>query len=139
MTQSAFRPSAAEVPARSSRLFDGYTFLGDTYDEMLASDGVPRPAFHRALEVLARKSPDEVRRCQALVGRALLSRGVTCSLYSDNRGTEKIFPFDVLPRMVSARDWSHIRAGLEQRVRALELFLDDVYADGRIFAKNRIP
>jgi uncharacterized circularly permuted ATP-grasp superfamily protein len=139
MTQSAFLPSAAEIPARPASLFDGYTFLGDTYDEMLASDGVPRPAFHRALEVLARKSPDEVRRCQALVDRALLSRGVTFSVYSDNRGTEKIFPFDVLPRMVSARDWSHIRAGLEQRVRALELFLDDVYADGRIFAKNRIP
>ena len=65
MNQSAFRPSAAEVSAQSARLFGGYTFLEDTYDEMLASDGAPRPAFHRAMEVLARKSPDEMRRCQA--------------------------------------------------------------------------
>ena len=139
MSQIAFQSSAVEITARSVRLFDGYCFLGDTYDELLAPDGAPRPAFHRAIEVLCRKSPDEVRRCQALVDRALLSRGVTFSVYSDSRGTEKIFPFDVLPRMVSAQDWRHIRVGLEQRVRALELFLDDVYTAGRIFAENRIP
>jgi uncharacterized circularly permuted ATP-grasp superfamily protein len=138
MSQIAVRP-AAESPPQAARLFDGYRFLENTYDELLASDGVPRPAFRRAMEVLGRKSPDEVRRCQSLVDRALLSRGVTFSVYSDNRGTEKIFPFDVLPRMVSAQDWCRIRAGLEQRVRALELFLDDVYGEGRILTAKRIP
>src|SRR5262252_7944999 len=138
MSEFALR-TAAESPRGSARLFDGYRFLENTYDELLGSDGAPRPAFQRAMDVLSRKSPDEVRRCQALVDRALLSRGVTFSVYSDNRGTEKIFPFDVLPRMVSAQDWSRIRAGLEQRVRALEMFLDDVYGDGRILAEKRIP
>jgi uncharacterized circularly permuted ATP-grasp superfamily protein len=139
VTEIAAHPSVAEIPPRPTNLFDGYSFLGNTYDELLTSEGAARPAFQLAMEMLARKSPDEVRRCQALVDRALLSRGVTFSVYSDNRGTEKIFPFDVLPRMVSAQDWKHIRAGLEQRVRALELFLEDVYGDARILRENRIP
>jgi len=139
MSDAASRPTPVELPPSAARLFHGYRFLENTYDELLASDGVPRPAFRQAIEVLSRKSAEEVRRCQALVDRALLSRGVTFSVYSDNRGTEKIFPFDVLPRMVSAQDWSRIRAGLEQRVRALEMFLDDVYGDGRILAEKRIP
>ncbi|MEZ4299977.1 MAG: circularly permuted type 2 ATP-grasp protein [Polyangiaceae bacterium] len=76
---------------------------------------------------------------QALAERALLNQGVTFSVYSDTRGTEKIFPFCVLPRVVSAEDWDKVDRGLCQRVRALGLFLDDVYGAGRIFKERKIP
>ncbi len=127
-------PNAKESPG----LFAGYATLPATYDELF--DGsTPRPEFARIVEFLGRQTPDEIRRCQGLADLALLTQGVTFSVYSDNRGHEKIFPFDVVPRMVSARDWAHIERGLEQRVRALDMFLDDVYGKGHIFESSDVP
>jgi uncharacterized circularly permuted ATP-grasp superfamily protein len=83
--------------------------------------------------------PDELARAQALAERALLRQGVTFSVYNDDRGSEKIFPFCLVPRVVSAADWRRVEAGLEQRMQALHKFLDDVYGDQRIFASPRFP
>jgi uncharacterized circularly permuted ATP-grasp superfamily protein len=82
---------------------------------------------------------EEFQRCQSLAERALLNQGVTFSVYADDRGTEKIFPFDLIPRIISARDWRHLDAGLRQRVSALEMFLADVYDGQRILSEKRIP
>ncbi len=57
---------------------------------------------------------------------------MTFSVYSDQRGTEKIFPFCTIPRVIAAKDWAHVERGLAQRIRALELFLDDIYGEQRI-------
>ena len=77
-------------------------------------------------------SPEAFARAQALAELSLLNQGVTFSVYADNRGTEKIFPFCLVPRMVSAAAFAHLERGLEQRLRALGLFLDDVYGPQRI-------
>jgi uncharacterized circularly permuted ATP-grasp superfamily protein len=119
-------------------LFADYRPLPGTFDEILAPDGA-RPAFRRVLEQLGRMSSDELARHQQLAELALLNQGVTFSVYSDNRGTEKIFPFCVVPRLVSAADFAHLEKGLGQRLRALGAFLDDIYDGQRIFASGLIP
>jgi len=119
-------------------LFADYRPLAGTFDEILANDGA-RPAFRRVLEQLDRMSPEELARHQQLAELALLNQGVTFSVYSDNRGTEKIFPFCLVPRLVSAADFAHLEKGLGQRLRALGAFLDDIYDGQRILAAGVIP
>ncbi|MCB9728258.1 MAG: circularly permuted type 2 ATP-grasp protein [Deltaproteobacteria bacterium] len=81
----------------------------------------------------------DFERLQRLADQVLLRAGVTFSVYADQRGTEKIFPFDLLPRVIDADDWDHLDRGLRQRVQALQCFLDDVYGDQRILAEGVIP
>jgi uncharacterized circularly permuted ATP-grasp superfamily protein len=125
----------SETPAR---LFADYPVLPGTFDELIAQGGVPRPEFRRVVELLGDRSPDDFARAQALAERSLLNQGVTFSVYSDNRGTEKIFPFCLVPRMVSAAAFAHVERGLEQRLRALGLFLDDIYGEQKILAENPV-
>ncbi|MBK7074428.1 MAG: circularly permuted type 2 ATP-grasp protein [Myxococcales bacterium] len=119
-------------------LLSGYAPLPGTFDEILAADG-PRPPFARVLDALARLTTDELARLQQLAEQALLHQGVTFSVYADNRGTEKIFPFCLIPRLVAAADFAHLERGLEQRLRALSAFLDDVYGEQAILAAGVIP
>jgi uncharacterized circularly permuted ATP-grasp superfamily protein len=129
--------SAPDVVA--SGLFAAYRPLPGTCDELIDGDGRPRPEFARALALLGARSVEDFERCQALAELSLLNQGVTFSVYSDERGTEKIFPFCLVPRLISARDWSQLERGLEQRVRALHAFLDDVYGEQRILEQGTIP
>ncbi|MEZ4402763.1 MAG: circularly permuted type 2 ATP-grasp protein [Kofleriaceae bacterium] len=116
----------------------GYAPLPGSFDEILGPAG-PRPPFARVLDALARMTPDELARYQALAEQALLNQGVTFSVYADQRGTEKIFPFCLVPRLVAAADFAHLDRGLTQRLRALGLFLDDIYGDQRIIAAGVVP
>ncbi|MGN6109554.1 MAG: circularly permuted type 2 ATP-grasp protein [Kofleriaceae bacterium] len=119
-------------------LFEGYSPLPGTYDEMF--DGtVPRAPFARVAQLLARMSPDEIARAQQLAETALLQQGVTFSVYGDARGTEKIFPFCLLPRLIAAQDFARLERGLQQRLRALGMFLDDIYGAQKILAAGLIP
>jgi uncharacterized circularly permuted ATP-grasp superfamily protein len=120
-------------------LFAHYQTLSNTFDELMLSSTEVRPEFARAIQTLSNLSREEFIRCQQLAEAALLHQGVTFSVYADTRGTEKIFPFCLIPRMISARDWSHVERGLQQRMKALSLFLDDVYHQQRIFTENVIP
>jgi uncharacterized circularly permuted ATP-grasp superfamily protein len=140
MRGTAGLPSRAVSSAEPSPdLFTDYAVQDGTFDEWLDASGTPRPAVRSVLSTLGAQRPDDIARSQALAERALLNQGVTFSVYSDQRGTEKIFPFCILPRIVSAADWDVIDRGLCQRVRALGLFLDDVYGEGRIFQSGTIP
>lgn len=124
--------------APERRLFADYPHSPNTYDELIDDGGQPRPPFRRTLAPFDGSTPAEIAHLQALAERALLHQGVTFSVYADSRGTEKIFPFCLIPRLVSAEDFSHVERGLEQRVRALGLFLDDVYGEQRILAENPV-
>src|SRR5919197_3259173 len=120
-------------------LFEGYRGLPGVWDELFDREGKPRPGFSRAIDALDSRSAMEFGRCQTLAERALLNQGVTFSVHSDERGTEKIFPVCFLPRLISAAEWRKLEEGLQQRLRALSMFLDDVYGDQRILAEGRIP
>jgi uncharacterized circularly permuted ATP-grasp superfamily protein len=119
-------------------LFAGYRSPPGTFDELVGPDGEARPDFRRVIELLAVRTPDDFARAQSLAELALLNQGVTFSVYADQRGAEKIFPFCLMPRIVSARDWAALQRGLEQRVRALGLFLDDIYDGQRILEQKPI-
>ena len=123
------------APSETPRpLFADYPSIPGAFDELLQADGAPRPELRRVAELLGERTPDQFARAQALAELALLPQGVTFSVYSESRGTEKIFPFCLVPRIVSAAAFAHIERGLEQRLTALGLFLDDVYGEQRIFA-----
>ena len=99
----------AESP---QNLFTGYRPPSGTFDELFQPDGSPRPAFGRMVSQQSTWSPEQVARCQSLAELALLNQGVTFSVYSDSRGTEKIFPFCLVPRLISAKDWARLEEGL---------------------------
>jgi uncharacterized circularly permuted ATP-grasp superfamily protein len=131
--------SQSQSQGRGAGLFDSYPALAGTYDEMFDGGGAPRAAFARVASLLAGMSPDELARSQALAETALLHQGVTFSVYSDSRGTEKIFPFCLLPRLIAADDHRRLERGLQQRLRALGMFLDDIYGDQKILAAGVVP
>jgi uncharacterized circularly permuted ATP-grasp superfamily protein len=117
-------------------LFAAYRPLPSAYDEAFGPEGAPRPEFEGCLAALGESTASAFARQQRFAERALLDQGVTFSVYSDARGAEKIFPFCLVPRLISAHDWARLERGLVQRVLALEAFLDDVYGEGRILAER---
>jgi uncharacterized circularly permuted ATP-grasp superfamily protein len=120
-------------------LFRAYEPVPGTWDELFARQGDVRPALQSALALLLASSPEDLARAQALAERSLLHQGVTFSVYSDQRGAEKIFPFCLVPRVVTAADWRRVERGLEQRIRALHEFLDDVYGEQRFLGDKTLP
>ena len=135
--------AAPAVPADSAAirvgLLDGYRPLPGTHDELFADDGKVRPELAGALGALLGRSRADFARSQALAEHALLNQGVTFSVVQNDQGAEKIFPFCLLPRLISADGWANLERGLLQRLRALSMFLDDVYGEQRILAEGRIP
>ena len=112
---------------------------GGFFDEMFDADGEPRSAA-RALSQFIETLPDgEFLRRQQSAERALLHMGITFNVYGDRAGTERIFPFDLVPRIVAAAEWSFIERGLKQRIRALNLFIDDVYHEQQIVKDGVVP
>jgi len=108
------------------------------YDEMLAAAGRPRPAYRRLYERLNKLGPDELQRRSGLAMQMFRNHGITFAVYPDAQGTEKVFPFDVIPRVITAVAWTRIEAGLKQRLRALNLFLDDVYGRKMILRQRAV-
>jgi uncharacterized circularly permuted ATP-grasp superfamily protein len=120
-------------------LFDGYQGPEGTYDEFFTEHGTPRPEMRSLIEDLDRIGRREFRRRQELANGAFLNAGVTFSVYADQRGAERIFPFDLIPRAITFEQWTRLEQGLRQRVRALNAFLNDVYTDQRILGEGRVP
>lgn len=114
--------------------------LGGFYDEMFEAPGVPRPHYRRLWDRYQKMSGiGELFARQKGADQTFINRGVTFTVYSNKAGTEKIFPFDLVPRIISATEWSHLEAGLTQRMTALDLFLKDIYSDQRIVKEGIIP
>ncbi len=116
-----------------------YRPIEGTWDEIVDADACARPATSTLCERLAAISADELRRRQVLADRCFQTGGVTFSVYSDQRGVEKIFPFDLVPRPIAAAEWSVLDRGLRQRVTALNLFLSDVYGDQQVLKDGIVP
>jgi len=112
---------------------------GEFFDEMYAADGQVRPHYRSLVERLGTLPLPEFERRRAAVDLAFLRRGVTFTVYNDSEGTERIFPFDLIPRIIPAREWSRLEAGLIQRITALNLFLHDLYHEQKILKDNVIP
>ncbi len=118
--------------------FRGYD-TGGFYDEMFESEACPRPGVGHIAKELGALSVDEIARRQTVAERALLQRGITFNVYGADGGTERIFPFDVVPRVVSHADFRTIDRGLRQRILALNAFVGDVYGERRIVRDGVVP
>ena len=109
------------------------------YDELFTDNGQPRPG----ADVLARRieslAPGELLSLQKAAEATLLQMGITFNVYGDEDGTERIFPFDIIPRIIPAAEWETIEAGLKQRIYAINLFIDDIYHKRRILKDKVIP
>ena len=112
---------------------------GDFFDEMFESDGSVRSHYRSTYERFLKLSREEFERKREGVDLAFLRQGVTFTVYSDEEGTERIFPFDLMPRIIPRKEWIEVEAGLEQRIRALNLFLHDIYHEQRILKEGVIP
>ena len=119
-------------------ILDGYETYG-TPDEMFDEGGEPRPACRGLAEALRRWSAEDYEERQERADLALLSAGITFNVYSEEQGTERIFPFSLIPRVVDAAEWRTIDAGLRQRLAALNRFLLDLYGEQRILKEKIVP
>lgn len=125
--------------AGESALLDGYAPLPRTYDELFRGDGSPRDEMADLVSELRQFDRADFMTRQKLAEGALFRGGVTFSVYSDARGQEKIFPFDLIPRVIPSSAWSEIERGLVQRVTALNMFLSDLYDGQRILKEGKVP
>lgn len=115
--------------------YEGGTF----YDELVTGDGAVRPHYRRFLERFNSLTADEFQQKRQAVDLAFLRQGITFNVYGEKEGTERIFPFDLFPRIIPAKEWERVEAGLIQRITALNLFLHDIYHEQRILREGVIP
>jgi len=113
--------------------------LNGAYDEMFFAEGQPRPHYRGLHELLCRLPAEEMRRKKQTADVSFLHQGITFTVYGREEGTERIFPHDLLPRIITSAEWETIERGLTQRITALNLFLKDIYNEGRCLADNIVP
>jgi uncharacterized circularly permuted ATP-grasp superfamily protein len=118
--------------------FAAYT-LAEAYDEMFDVRAHPRRPYRKLHRELMNLGPEELGRSKQKVDLSFFNQGITFTVYGRKEGTERIFPHDLLPRILSAADWDVIERGLTQRVNALNLFLKDIYHERRILSDRVIP
>ena len=113
--------------------------LDHAFDEMREADGTLRPYYRALAENLASLPADELQRRKQAAELSFLNQGITFTVYGRDEGTERIFPYDLLPRLITGAEWDRIERGLTQRITLLNLFLRDVYSDAKILADKIIP
>ncbi|HET9891172.1 MAG TPA: circularly permuted type 2 ATP-grasp protein, partial [Mycobacterium sp.] len=125
--------------ARPERIFGGYNGSSDAYemafDEMFDAQGAVRGPYRGIYAELAPSDASELQARAEALSRAFLDQGITFSL----SGQERPFPLDLVPRVISAADWARLERGITQRVKALEMYLDDIYGDQEILNDGVIP
>jgi len=129
------RPPPSQTAAS---LFAHYE-LDASFDEMFAPGHAPRDAYRLLFDRLLELPATEWRHRQQAADRAFLNQGVTFTVYGNDEGTERIFPYDILPRIITGSEWSVVERGLAQRLLALNLFLKDIYHEGKILAEGIVP
>ncbi|QEH32136.1 hypothetical protein OJF2_06050 [Aquisphaera giovannonii] len=127
------------APATRHALFEDYALHPKAWDELFAGAGRSHDYCRVLFDRLGQLNVGEFIDKRTSADLAFINNGITFSVYSDRRGTEKIFPFDLIPRPVHGAEWDDLEAGLVQRIRALNIFLDDVYHDARILKEGIIP
>lgn len=108
-------------------------------DELLDDDGSPRPAARALIEFIDGLDTDELLDRQQVAEVDILTMGITFTVYSDGANIDRAWPFDIIPRVIAGNEWSSIERGLVQRLRALNMFIDDLYNDQRVIADGVFP
>ncbi len=112
---------------------------GEFFDEMFFPDGAVRPEAKTLFDRIQGLGEGELEERQKGAERALIRMGITFKVYGGDEGDERIFPFDLVPRIVAAGEWERLERGLQQRIRALNLFIDDIYHEQKIVRDRVVP
>ncbi len=131
-------PSQATVRPLDLPALKNYK-LDHAYDEMFESSEVLHGHYGPLLEHFAAMPQEEVQRRKQAADLSFLNQGITFTVYGREEGTEKIFPYDLLPRIITSAEWAKVEKGLTQRITALNLFLKDIYNEGRILKDGIVP
>ena len=123
---------------KNPALFDDYKIVPGTWDEMYEQGKVREP-YQGVYNFLRQIQPDDLSKKEELAKRLFMSQGITFTVYSSGEGIEKIFPFDIIPRIITAAEWDFVERGIKQRLQALNLFLKDVYHDQFIIKDGIVP
>ena len=119
--------------------FDSYDHDGAIYDEMFEADGSPMAHCRELYDFLAAAEPTDLASIQERLTRSFSNEGITFIVYGDDEADERIIPIDCVPRIMTGRDWAGVEAGLTQRIAALNMFLQDVYTEGRVVKDGVAP
>src|SRR5579863_193311 len=123
---------------QTTELLNSYYVDSGTWDEMYKDTSV-REQYQGVVQFMQQLDVDELNRKEELAKRLFMSQGITFTVYSSGEGIEKIFPFDIIPRIITASEWKYIEEGIKQRLRALNLFLKDVYNEQFILKDGVVP
>ncbi len=123
---------------KATELFHKYPLIGNTWDEMYDEEKV-RGHYQNVFDSLSSIAADELSKKEELAKSLFMSQGITFTVYSSGEGIEKIFPFDIIPRIITASEWDFIERGIKQRLLALNLFLKDVYHQQFILKDGIVP
>jgi uncharacterized circularly permuted ATP-grasp superfamily protein len=118
---------------------DWTNYRSSAFDELIAADGRPRPAAGPLVADLSKLSDRDVAARQVAASAIARVSGITFTVYSDGRNVDRPLPFDLIPRVLARSEWERTEAGLKQRIRALNLFISDVYGEQRIFKDKIVP
>jgi uncharacterized circularly permuted ATP-grasp superfamily protein len=113
--------------------------LENYYDEWLDQTGQPRPDTEVIVELLKNMGMDELKNRQFLADQAMKSMGIAFRVYGDHSDDERVIPFDILPRIIDGLEWDRVEAGLKQRVKTINLFINDVYHNQNIIKDKVVP
>jgi uncharacterized circularly permuted ATP-grasp superfamily protein len=123
-----------------NQLFKNYQAQSQFWDEMATNtEGGIRQYYDAVVKTMSQLPITALRRKEELAKELFMNQGITFTVYFENEGIERIFPFDIIPRIIQASEWAHIEKGIKQRLRALNLFLNDVYHDQNIIKEGIIP
>lgn len=135
-------PAHTAPSASTQRFADPFLreyFLDGAYDEMFTPGGEVRPQYRLLLDTYRSLPNEEILRRKHSAVMSFLTQGVTFTVYGKQEGTERIFPYDLLPRVITGAEWRTIERGLVQRITALNHFLHDVYNEGKILQSGEVP
>lgn len=130
------RPNLTHI---NNGLFSHYQNLPGVYDEIFFANGQTHPELSQLINILNHLSKDDFLSLCQKAQNILTQRGVTFTVYSEKTEIDKIFPFDPIPRIISQKEWQRLEAGLKQRIKALNAFLNDIYSKQTILTENIIP
>src|SRR6266850_941143 len=132
---------AARGHRRRDAILGGVKWLPEkkAFDEAFDRNGAARQHYRPLVSILESFTQGEIERRERLQKLSLMDQGITFTVYGEKEGTERIFPFDFVPRVIPAREWERLQAGLVQRVTALNLFILDVYQSQKCLKDRVIP
>ena len=124
---------------QESAYFNEYSPINGVWDEMYGQNSEVREHYRKVIEYISKESADDLNKKEELAKRLFMSQGITFTVYNSGEGIEKIFPFDIIPRIITAPEWAFVEKGIKQRLTALNLFLKDVYNNQFIVKDGIVP